>query len=75
VDGRENNQAYKALFGPDAQTKAIIPAGPNEQPADATNWNPSYILADGGAISTVDDLLTWARALGTGQLLHHATQQ
>jgi D-alanyl-D-alanine carboxypeptidase len=72
---QENNQAYKALFGPDAATKGIIPAGPEVQPTDATRWNPSYIAADGGAISTAGDLLVWARALATGSLLGHATQQ
>ena len=39
------------------------------QPVDATNWNPSWAWAAGGAISTVHDLQIWAKALATGQLL------
>ncbi|WP_245189054.1 serine hydrolase domain-containing protein [Mameliella alba] len=34
---------------------------------NATNWNPSWSWATGHLVSTVDDLLTFGRALGTGQ--------
>jgi D-alanyl-D-alanine carboxypeptidase len=37
--------------------------------ADATNWNPSWGWTAGQMISTFDDLLIWARALGSGALL------
>ena len=44
-------------------------------PADATNYNPSWAGAAGEIISEAGDLLTFARALGTGQgLLKPATQ-
>lgn len=44
-------------------------------PADATDYNPSWAGAAGEIVSTTDDMLTFARALGTGQgLLKPATQ-
>lgn len=44
-------------------------------PADATNYNPSWAGAAGEIVSTTDDMLTFTRALGTGQgLLKPATQ-
>ncbi len=41
---------------------------------DVTDASPSWTWAAGGAISTVRDLATWARALATGRLLSAATQ-
>ncbi|GAA1320146.1 serine hydrolase domain-containing protein [Streptomyces sanglieri] len=41
---------------------------------NATNWNPSWAWAAGGAISDQRDLRTWARVLATGTLLSPATQ-
>ncbi len=44
-------------------------------PADATNYNPSWASAAGEIVSDTNDMLTFARALGTGQgLLKPATQ-
>ena len=44
-------------------------------PADATNYNPSWSGAAGEIVSDAGDMLTFARALGTGQgLLKPATQ-
>jgi D-alanyl-D-alanine carboxypeptidase len=40
---------------------------PNGPLADATHWNPSSAWTAGGMISTVDDLLVYGRALGTGE--------
>ena len=48
---------------------------PADDPADATNWNPSYAWAAGEMISTVDDLLPYGRALGTGKGLLSRAQQ
>jgi D-alanyl-D-alanine carboxypeptidase len=48
---------------------------PADDPADATNWNPSYAWAAGEMISTVDDLLAYGRALGTGEGLLAPRQQ
>lgn len=42
-------------------------AATSENPSNATHWNPSWQWAAGGLISNVDDLLAYARALGTGQ--------
>jgi len=44
-------------------------------PADATNYNPSWAGAAGEIVSDAADMLTFARAVGTGQgLLKPATQ-
>ncbi len=44
-------------------------------PADATNYNPSWAGAAGEIVSDAGDMLTFARALGTGQgLLKPASQ-
>jgi D-alanyl-D-alanine carboxypeptidase len=38
-----------------------------ELPANSTHWNPSWAWTAGGLVSDIDDLLTYGRALGTGQ--------
>lgn len=44
-------------------------------PANATNWNPSFGYTSGELISNLDDMLVFARAVGTGQgLLDTVTQ-
>lgn len=45
------------------------------QPTDYTNQNSSYATAAGGVISTADDLLTWIRALVTGEVFAADTQK
>ncbi len=50
------------------------PSG-GEEPTDVTDWNTSWAWAAGAMISTVDDLLAYGRALGTGQGLLPAAQQ
>ncbi len=37
------------------------------EPVDATDWNPSWGWTAGGMISTVEDMLVYGRALGTGE--------
>lgn len=45
------------------------------KPVDATNWNPAWTWAAGEIVSTMDDLLVYGRAMGTGQgLLRPETQ-
>jgi CubicO group peptidase (beta-lactamase class C family) len=44
-------------------------------PTDVTNWNPSWGWTAGSAISTLDDLKIWAKALATGTLLSAAMQR
>ncbi|WP_055586670.1 serine hydrolase domain-containing protein [Streptacidiphilus griseoplanus] len=46
----------------------------NGQPADATDWNPSWGWSAGAAISDLDDMRTWAGVLAKGSLLRRATQ-
>ena len=38
-----------------------------DEPADATDWNPSWAWTAGGMISDLDDLLAWGEALATGE--------
>jgi len=38
-----------------------------DAPANVTSWNPSWTWTAGEVISTMDDLLVYGRALGTGQ--------
>jgi D-alanyl-D-alanine carboxypeptidase len=45
------------------------------EPVTATNWNPSWGWAAGAMISTMDDLLVYGRALGTGEGLLPPEQQ
>jgi D-alanyl-D-alanine carboxypeptidase len=45
------------------------------EPVTATDWNPSWGWTAGGMISTVDDLLVYGRALGTGEGLLPPEQQ
>jgi D-alanyl-D-alanine carboxypeptidase len=44
-------------------------------PTDLTNWNPSDGWTAGSAISTLDDLKIWAKALATGKLLSETMQR
>ncbi len=46
-----------------------------EAPSNATHWNPAWGWTAGELISTIDDLLVYGRALGTGQGLLDATSQ
>jgi D-alanyl-D-alanine carboxypeptidase len=46
-----------------------------ELPSNATHWNPSWAFTAGGLVSDMDDLLTYGRALGTGQGLLDADAQ
>lgn len=46
-----------------------------DAPSNATNWNPSWGWTAGELISNIDDLLVYARALGTGNGLLGAAAQ
>jgi D-alanyl-D-alanine carboxypeptidase len=46
-----------------------------EKPIDSTHWSPSEAWTAGEMISTVDDLLVYGRALGTGKGLLPPEQQ
>ena len=47
----------------------------DREPVDATDWNPSWGGTAGEMISTVDDMLVYGRALGTGEGLLPPDQQ
>lgn len=42
---------------------------------DATDWNPTFAGAAGQIVSTLGDLRTWTRAVGSGSLLKLATRR
>jgi D-alanyl-D-alanine carboxypeptidase len=46
-----------------------------DAPSNATHWNPAWGWTAGELISNMDDLLTYDRALGTGQKLLSAASQ
>jgi D-alanyl-D-alanine carboxypeptidase len=46
-----------------------------KKPANATHWDPSWAWTAGGLVSDMDDLLTYGRALGTGQGLLSPKEQ
>ncbi len=48
---------------------------PDGMVKDATDWNPSWTSTAGDMISTLDDLHTWAVALGTGRGIVSSTMQ
>jgi D-alanyl-D-alanine carboxypeptidase len=61
---------------PDPHAQGYTLQGQDDgEPVTATNWNPSWGWAAGAMISTVEDLLTYGRALGTGDGLLPPEQQ
>src|SRR5919112_4615238 len=64
-----------SLPDPHAQGYTLQGQSSGAQPVDATNWNPSPDWTAGEMISTVDDLLVYGRALGTGEGLLPSKQQ
>jgi D-alanyl-D-alanine carboxypeptidase len=48
---------------------------PDGEVKNATHWNPSWASAAGEMISTLDNLHTWAVALGTGEGILNADTQ
>jgi D-alanyl-D-alanine carboxypeptidase len=62
---------------PDPHTQGYTLQGQSSggEPVDATNWNPSPYWTAGEMISTVEDLLVYGRALGTGEGLLPSKQQ
>jgi D-alanyl-D-alanine carboxypeptidase len=53
---------------------AAIEAG-TVQPRVTTNDNPSWTWSAGQGIATANDLATWVKAMGSGELLNEATQK
>jgi D-alanyl-D-alanine carboxypeptidase len=51
-----------------------FPGATPDHPVDTTGFNPSWGSTAGALVSTAEDLLTFARALGTGALLTPESQ-
>jgi D-alanyl-D-alanine carboxypeptidase len=60
---------------PDPHARGYTENPGGEEPIDSTDWNPSQAWAAGEMISTVEDLLVYGRALGTGEGLLPPEQQ
>jgi D-alanyl-D-alanine carboxypeptidase len=67
--------ADNSLPDPHAQGYTLQGRSSGEKPRDATDWNPSWTWTAGMMISTVDDLLAYGRAMGTGKGLLSPEQQ
>src|SRR5215217_6946930 len=67
--------ADSALPKPHAHGYTLQGKSSGQKPIDSTHWSPSSAWTAGAMISTVDDLLVYGRALGTGKgLLPPQTQ-
>ncbi len=67
--------ADNSLPEPHAQGYTLQGQSSGEKPRDATDWNASWTWTAGMMISTVDDLLAYGRAMGTGKGLLSPAQQ
>jgi D-alanyl-D-alanine carboxypeptidase len=64
-----------SLPEPHAQGYTLQGQSSGADPIDATDWSPSVAWTAGEMISTVEDLLVYGRALGTGEGLLPPEQQ
>jgi D-alanyl-D-alanine carboxypeptidase len=64
-----------SLPDPHAQGYTLQGRSSGEKPRNATDWNASWTWTAGMMISTVDDLLAYGRAMGTGKGLLSPKQQ
>ena len=64
-----------SLPDPHAQGYTLQGQSSGETPRDATDWNASWTWTAGMMISTVDNLLAYGRAMGTGKGLLSPAQQ
>lgn len=60
---------------PHAQGYNVLTGGGTGASSVSTDWNPSWAAGSGEMISTASDLLTWDRALATGQGILPASAQ
>ncbi|MCA1838592.1 MAG: beta-lactamase family protein [Actinobacteria bacterium] len=67
--------AAPSIPDPHAQGYTLQGQSSGAEPVDATNWNPSPYSMAGEMISTVEDLLVYGRALGTGEGLLPSKEQ
>ena len=69
------DSADSSIPEPHTQGYTLQGQSSGEKPIDATDWSPSEAWTAGQMISTVDDLLVYGRALGTGKGLLSPEQQ
>ena len=67
--------ADSSIPEPHAQGYTLQGESSGREPIDATDWSPSEAWTAGMIISTAEDLLTYGRALGTGEGLLSPEQQ
>ena len=67
--------ADSSLPDPHAQGYTLKGQSSGGEPLDTTDWNFSWAWTAGEMISTVEDLLAYGRALGTGEGLFSPEQQ
>jgi len=67
--------ADSSIPEPHAQGYTLQGQPSGEKPIDTTDWSPSEAWTAGEMISTVDDLLVYGRALGTGEGLLSPEEQ
>jgi D-alanyl-D-alanine carboxypeptidase len=61
------DQADSSIPEPHAQGYTLQGQSSGDKPIDSTDWSPSEAWTAGSMISTVEDLLVYGRALGTGK--------
>ena len=61
------DQADSSIPEPHAQGYTFQGQSSGDKPIDSTDWSPSEAWTAGSMISTVEDLLVYGRALGTGK--------
>lgn len=69
------DRADNSIPDPHAQGYTLQGRSSGQKPRDATDWSTSSAWTAGMMISTVDDLLVYGRALGTGKGLLSPAQQ
>jgi D-alanyl-D-alanine carboxypeptidase len=69
------DQADSSIPEPHAQGYTLQGQSSGDKPIDSTDWSPSEAWTAGSMISTVEDLLVYGRALGTGKGLLSPEQQ
>jgi D-alanyl-D-alanine carboxypeptidase len=67
--GLENTSVPSSNAIPEPHGRGYGDWNPQEEVEDETDWSPSWGNAAGDMISTVDDIATFTRALGTGKLI------
>jgi D-alanyl-D-alanine carboxypeptidase len=67
--------ADSSIPEPHAQGYTLQGKSSGDKPVDVTDWSPSEAWTAGAMISTVEDLLVYGRALGTGKGLLPPKQQ